>query len=121
MNRARRLGATLMVAAYAFCLFAPTVAFAYAGRASILHVLGESHGGMLVLHFHGGQDHRNHPAKQGQDTVHHCCGVISLPGLEPEAVASIIPPQAAVVLLPPPESVLSGCGAARLERPPRLS
>jgi hypothetical protein len=52
MNRLRRLGAAMMIMAYALGVVTPTVAFAYADQASIVHVLNESHGGMLVLHFH---------------------------------------------------------------------
>jgi hypothetical protein len=110
----------MMVAAYALGVLGPAVAFAHADHAAIMHVLGESHGGVLTLHFHEDDgDHHDHPAKPGSGPTHHCCGVVSLPGLEPSAVASIMPPQAMTALLPPAASSLSGCDTARLERPPR--
>jgi hypothetical protein len=116
----RRWGATLVVVAYAFAVLAPTVAFARADHASIVHVLSESHGGMLILHFHDDDgDRHEHPVKSGSGPVHHCCGVISLPGLEPSLIISIQPPQATTVLLPSSEPSRSGCGSSRLERPPR--
>jgi len=111
-----------MVAAYALGMLAPTVAFARADHASILHVLSESHGGMLILHFHDDEgDRHTYPAKPGSDPSHHCCGVISLPGLEPSVSIAIQPPDTVTALPPPVEPSLSGCGAARLERPPRSS
>jgi hypothetical protein len=122
MNDLRRLGAAMMVMAYAVGLITPTVAFAHADRASIAHVLSESHGGMLVLHFHDREGDRHHnPAKPGGGMAHHCCGLISLAALEPSINVAIIPPQTAMALLPPPAPSLSGRGAARLERPPKLS
>jgi hypothetical protein len=118
----RRWGATLMVAAYAFGVLAPTVAFARADHASIVHVLTESHGGVLVLHFHEDDgDHHGLPAKPGSHRLHHCCGVVSLPGLEPSTAVSVLPPQQTVTLVPAAERLLSGCGCARLERPPKSS
>jgi hypothetical protein len=108
--------------AYALGVIAPTVAFAYADQASIVHVLSESHGGMLVLHFHNHDgDRHDHPVKPGDGTAHHCCGFISLSGLEPTAAVVIIPPQTTMALVPPRAPSLFGLGAARLERPPRLS
>jgi hypothetical protein len=118
----RRWSATLVVAAYAFGVLAPTVVFAHADHASIVHVLSESHGGMLNLHFHDDDGNRHeHPAKPGSGPLHHCCGVVSLPGLEPSPAISIQPPQAMTALRPSSEHPRSGCDAARLERPPRLS
>jgi hypothetical protein len=112
----------MVVMAYVLGLIAPTVAFARADRGSIVHVLSESHGGMLVLHFHEGEgDRHDAPSNSGDGTVHHCCGLISLPGLEPAAAVAIMPPQTTIALLPTPTPSLSGCGAARLERPPKLS
>jgi hypothetical protein len=109
-----------MVAAYALGVLAPAVAFARADRASIIHVLSEAHDGMLILHFHEDDgDRHDHPAKSGSGPAHHCCGVTSLPGLEPEAAISILPPEAKTTLRLPAEQVLSSRGAARLDRPPK--
>jgi hypothetical protein len=120
-NRLRRLGAALMVAAYAVGVLMPAVAFASADRSSIIHVLGEAHGGMLILHFHEDDGDHQHTAKPGSGPVHHCCGVTSLPGLEPEAAVSILPPETVTALRLPAEQMLSGQGAARLDRPPKIS
>jgi hypothetical protein len=112
----------MMVMAYALGVVTPTVAFAYADHASIVHVLSESHGGMLVLHFHDHDgDRQDHPVKSGAGAAHHCCGCISLSGLEPPAAVAIMPPQTTMAPLPPPTPSLSGCGAARLDRPPKPS
>jgi len=112
----------MVVMAYVLGLIAPTVAFARADRASIVHVLSESHGGMLVLHFQEREgDRHDAPSNSGDGTLHHCCGSISLPGLEPAAAVAIMPPQTTIALLPKPTPSLSGCGAAPLERPPKLS
>ncbi len=112
----------MMVMAYALGVITPTVAFAYADHASIVHVLTESHGGMLVLHFHDHDvDRHNHPVRSGGDTAHHCCGMISFTGLEPSAVVTIVPPQTMMALLPPPAPSPDGCCVACLERPPKLS
>jgi hypothetical protein len=121
-RKLRALAATLMVAAYAFGVLAPTVAFARADSAAVLHVLSEPHDGMLVLHFHDGddeQDHHDHPAKPGSGQVHHCCGVVAVPGLEPGSAPAILPPVRTSTLLPLREQWLAGRGASRLERPPR--
>jgi hypothetical protein len=110
----------MMVMAYALGVIMPTVAFAYADHSSIVHVLSESHGGMLTLHFHDDDgDHHDQPTKPGSGPAHHCCGVVSLPGLAPSAAVSIMPPQAMTALLPHSEPSRSGCGTARLERPPK--
>jgi len=112
----------MIVMAYGLGVIAPTVAFAYADHASIVHVLGESHGGMLVPHFHDhGGDRHDHPVKPGGGAAHQCCGFVSLFGVEPSAAVSIFPPQTTIALLSPPTPSFSGRGAARLERPPRVS
>jgi len=123
VDRLRKLGAAVMVAAYALGVLAPAVAFARADRASIVHVLSESHDGMLILHFHeGGSNHHDQqPAKSGSGPVHHCCGVVSMPGLAPMAAVVILAPQTTQALLPPTEAFHDGCSAARLERPPNSS
>jgi hypothetical protein len=61
-NEPRRLGAAMMVVAYALGVLAPAVKFARADRASVEHVLSETHGGMLLLHFHDrGSDRHDRP------------------------------------------------------------
>jgi hypothetical protein len=121
-GKLRALAATLVVVAYAFGVLAPTVAFARADSAAVLHVLSEAHDGMLVLHFHDGDDdsdHHDHPAKPGSGQVHHCCGVVAVPGLEPGSAPTILPPVRSSTLLPLGARSLAGRSAPRLERPPR--
>ena len=121
-GKLRAWAATWMVAAYAFAVLVPTVAFARADSAAVLHVLSEAHDGMLVLHFHVGdddQDHHDHPAKPGPHTAHHCCGVVAVAGLAPGAAPSIQPPERGTSLLSLREQWRDGRSAARLERPPR--
>lgn len=125
-RKLRAWAATWMVAAYAFGVLAPTVAFARADSAAVLHVLSEAHAGMLVLHFHDDGDeqdhhHDHHPAKPGSGQAHHCCGVAAVPGLEPGSAPSIQPPISATAVLPLREQWHFGRGASRLERPPRSS
>jgi hypothetical protein len=114
----------LLVAAYAFGVLGPTVAFARADSASIVHVLSEAHGGMLTLHVHNDHihddgDRHDHPAKGGSNLAHHCCGVIAFPGLQPANDISILRPLLTRTLFALTEPSLSGGGLARLDRPPR--
>jgi hypothetical protein len=119
-NRLRRLRAAMIVVAYALGVLTPTVAFARADRDAIVHVLSESPGGMITVHFHDDDgDRHDHPVKPGAGPSHHCCGVVSLPGLEPSPAVAILPPQTTTAVLPTSEPLLSGRVAARLERPPK--
>ena len=122
----RRWGATLLVAAYAFGILGPAVAFARADCASIVHVLSEAHGGMLTLHVHHGHVHDNgerhdHSTKGGSNPAHHCCGVIAFPGLQPAYNISIFRPMLTRTPFALTELSLPGSAAARLDRPPRYS
>ena len=109
----------MMVVAYALGVFAPAVAFARADRDAIIHVLSESHDGTITVHFHDDDsDRQDHPAKPGDNPSHHCCGVVSLAGLEPSPTVALLPPQTAKAFLLSSEPSLYGCDAARLERPP---
>lgn len=122
-RRLRRWGAALLVAAYAFGILGPTVAFARADSASIVHVLSEAHGGMLNLHVHNDHVHHDgrhdHSTKGGSNLAHHCCGVIAFPGLQPADDISILRPVLTRTLFALTEPSLSGDGLARLDRPPR--
>ena len=109
----------MMVVAYALGVFAPAVAFAHADHDLIVHVLSESHGGMLVLHFHDHTGDRHDPPAKPGGGAHHCCGVISLPALEPSAAVAIMWPKTKAALIPPPSPSLSGCGARRLDVEPQ--
>jgi hypothetical protein len=128
-RRLRRWGAALLVAAYAFGVLGPTVAFAHADAASIVHVLSEAHGGMLTLHVHNENVHdahvhhdgerHDHSTKGGSNLAHHCCGVIAFPGLQPASDISILRPQLTRTLFALTAPSLSGAGLTRLDRPPR--
>jgi hypothetical protein len=77
---------------------------------------------MLILHFHDDDgDHHELPAKPGSHPVHHCCGVVSLPGLEPSSAISILPPQRTATMIPAADCRLIGRESPRLERPPKSS
>jgi hypothetical protein len=70
-KRLLRWGTAALVAIYALGILFPAVAFARADAASVIHVLSESHGGFLTLHFHDvGRDH-DHSKKPGH--AHQCC------------------------------------------------
>jgi len=115
----RYRAAALLATIYAFGILAPAIAFAHADRTSIVHVLTETHGGTLTPHFHHDEEQQEHSGKTGSKAAHHCCGVISLPGLEPSATLSVVQPTLTKILFPCSEPGLSGCGSARLDRPPR--
>ena len=127
LARTRDFYVGLMVAAYAFGILGPAVAFARADCASIVHVLSEAHGGMLTLHVHhhghvhdDGEPH-DHSTKGGSNPAHHCCGVMAFPGLQPADDISgfrPVPTRTPVALT---ELSLPDGGGARLERPPRYS
>ena len=119
-RRLKRWGVAVLAAVYAFGILAPTVAFAHADHASIVHVLTETHGGTLILHVHHDDPEHHHSGKTGSKLAHHCCGVISLPGLEPPLALALLQPGPARILVLEPEQLPSGCGLARLDRPPRL-
>jgi hypothetical protein len=57
-KRVRGWAAAILVAAYAFGVLVPSLAFSFDSQASIIHSLSEIHGGMLMPHLH----HDAHPA-----------------------------------------------------------
>jgi hypothetical protein len=116
----QRWGSAALVAVYALGILGPAVAFAHADAASVIHVLSESHGGFLTLHFHH-DDHHDRSKKSGSGPAHHCCGVISVSGLEPGADISLIPLALASTVTWPAEQQVSDCNLDRLDRPPRCS
>lgn len=118
--RLRRLGAVFLVVAYGLGALLPTVAFASADRSSIIHALSESHGGRLNLHVHTAHEgHHGSPAKYKQEFAHHCCGVVSPPGLEVTAIGFFLQPKIWSALSPSVQIVLSGNRLSRLDRPPK--
>jgi hypothetical protein len=95
------------------------VAFARADAASVIHVLSESHGGFLTLHFHNDADDHDHSKKTDDGHPHHCCGVTSIFGLEPGAGTSLIELPTATTIEWRSEYRVSDFNLDRLDRPPR--
>jgi hypothetical protein len=117
----RRWGTAALVAIYALGILGPAVAFAHADRDSVIHVLSESHGGFLTLHFHNdGRDH-DHSKKTDSSQTHHCCGVVAISGLEPGAEVSFNRLALTSAIAWPSEQRISGRNLGRLDRPPRYS
>ena len=71
----------MLVAAYAFGILGPALAFSLENNVSIVHSLMEGHGGSLILHLHHDDTDHQVPGKQGPHVGHHCCGVFALVGL----------------------------------------
>jgi hypothetical protein len=57
-KQVRGRAAGILVAAYAFGVLAPSLAFSFDSDASIIHSLTEVHGGLLMPHLH--HDHDDH-------------------------------------------------------------
>ncbi|MFX5994749.1 hypothetical protein ABTF10_18890, partial [Acinetobacter baumannii] len=51
-KQVRGWAAAILVAAYAFGILAPSLAFSFDNHTSIIHSLTEIHSGMLMLHAH---------------------------------------------------------------------
>lgn len=113
----------MLTAAYVFGLLGPAIAFAHADRDAIVHVLTEAHGGTLTLHVHGHDEQHTPSGKTGSTPgsklVHHCCGVTSLPGLEPDTAIILTTPILSRHSFAAAAPDLSGRASGRLDRPPR--
>ena len=120
--RARRVRiwvATFVVAAYAFGILGPTLAFSLENNASIVHSLTEDHGGSLFLHLHHDDTDHQVPGKQGSHVGHHCCGMFGLAGfLASDAAFTTVEVYAALVRTEPNEEHAIR-QLNRLDRPPR--
>jgi len=117
----KRWVTALLVAAYGFAVLAPAVAFAHADHDAVTHVLSESHGGALTLHFHSEGEQHEHSGKSGTKLAHHCCGLVSLPGLAPLGEVTILQPTMKRLRFAPAPQFQAGLFASRLDRPPRSS
>ncbi|HLI98486.1 MAG TPA: hypothetical protein VKT76_02115 [Bradyrhizobium sp.] len=121
LRRYDRSWAVAVLAAYALAVLLPSLAFSFDHDVSIVHSLTETHGGLLIPHFHHDDaDHKkaDHPSP---GEVHHCCGALSLVALLPPTEISMTAPVCAVLISPRPQDHRAGCGPMRLDRPPRLS
>jgi hypothetical protein len=117
-KRGRSWAAVMLVAAYAFGVLAPSVAFSFDANASIIHSLTEVHGGLLVPHLHHDNDHKN-SNQRVPGGGHHCCGVLALPGLPPPTEISVVDQICLPLVSTEPQDHHAACDAARLDRPPR--
>ena len=118
-KRFQRWGTAVLVAVYAFGILGPAVAFAHADAASVIHVLSEAHGGFLTLHFHKDDGDQDQSKKSDAGQTHHCCGVVSISGLESSAGIFFIPLTLASAIALPAEQRVSDRTLDRLDRPPR--
>ena len=119
-KQVRGWAAGILVAAYAFGVLAPSLAFSFDSDASIIHSLTEVHGGLLMPHLHHDHgDHKNSD-QRAPDGGHHCCGVLALPALPPPTEMISIADQICTSFVSAvPEDNHAACGPARLDRPPR--
>jgi hypothetical protein len=120
-KQVRGWAAGILVAAYAFGVLTPSLAFSFDSHASIIHSLTEAHGGMLVPHIHHDDADDKDSGKPSPGGGHHCCGVIALAGLLPPTEVSIAEQVCMSLISSVPQDLHAGCGPIRLDRPPRLS
>ena len=118
-KQARRWAAGIFVAAYAFGVLAPSVAFSFDSDASIVHALTEVHGGLLLPHLHHDDGGHQNSDQRAPGNGHHCCGVLIFPGLPAATDISITGPICAPLVSAVPQEDHAACGPARLDRPPR--
>ena len=118
-RRVRFWVATMLVAANAFGILGPALAFSLENNVSIVHSLTEDHGGPLILHLHRDDTDHQVPGKQGPHVGHHCCGVFGLVGLSASDVMfSTVQGYAALVRTEPKDEHAIR-RPNRLDRPPR--
>ena len=111
----------ILVAAYAFGVLAPSLAFSFVGEVSIVHSLTEAHGGLQIPHFHHDDADHEDSGQQLPGRAHHCCGVLSLAALPPPTNVSIADQKCVLLISSLLQDHHAGCDPMRLDRPPRLS
>ena len=122
ITRARRIRiwvASVVVAAYAFGILGPTLAFSLENKVSIVHSLTEAHGGSLILHLHHDDADHQAPGKQGPHVGHHCCGVFALAGLSSPAITFSAAEGYSPLVTSEPSDERALRQPSRLDRPPR--
>ena len=132
--------AVALAALYAFCLVAPTLAFAFSNDAAVPFCLTENHvsthhdAGAMHIHGDGGSHHHmedvhvdglSHDQSPPHDRSGNphggpadCCGLFPMAGLSGEPRIAFGPSNPASVLLPPLTDALHGRGPDRINRPP---
>jgi hypothetical protein len=137
--------AVALAVLYAFCLLAPTLAFAFSNDAAVPFCLTENHVSphhdAAAMHLHGdgghgdGGGHHHMEGVQADGLSHDqspphdhsghpnggpadCCGLFPMAGLSGEPRIAFGPSNLASVLLPPLTDALHGRGPDRINRPP---
>jgi len=118
-KRLRNWAATILVAAYVFGVLAPSLAFSFDSDASIIHSLTEVHGGLLAPHLHHDHDDHKNSGQRAPGGVHHCCGVLALPGLPPPTDITVADEICSSLVSTVPQDHQAACGPVRPDRPPR--
>jgi hypothetical protein len=118
-KQVRGWAAGILVAAYAFGVLAPSLAFSFDSDASIIHSLTEVHGGLLMPHVHHDHGDDKNSDQRAPGGGHHCCGVLAIPGLLPPTEISIVDQICLSLVSTVPQDHRAACGPARLDRPPR--
>jgi hypothetical protein len=117
----RLWAASFLVAAYAFGVLAPALAFSINRDASIIHSLEEAHDGILLLHVH--HDHRDqtNSSPQGPHVRHHCCGLFALQALSPLCTAYSFHEFSGALIKAARQDFSPVSKSSRLDRPPRIT
>src|SRR6476661_3490833 len=112
-KQVRDWAAFILVAAYAFGVLAPSLAFSFDSDASIIHSLTEVHGGLLMPHLH--HDHGNNEGsdQRAPSGAHHCCGVLALPGLPPPTEIYVADQICMSLVSTIPQDHRAACGPVR--------
>ena len=118
-RRVRNWVVTIVVAAYALVILAPTLAFSLENNVSIVHSMTEGHGGFLFLHLHHDDADHQLPDKQGPHVGHHCCGGFALAGLSASDAVLDSNEGCAALVRAEPKDQCSLRRPGRLDRPPR--
>jgi hypothetical protein len=133
----RMRAAAMLAAAYAFCVLAPSLAFAFADGAAVPfcltddHMVARQHANTVhvhadvAAHHHSGPDTshehsapRQHPDHGMTGNPGDCCGLFPMTGLSGESRISFEPSNLVSVAFPVPSDALHGRGPDRINRPP---
>lgn len=121
-NLWRKRAAAILVALYALCLLAPTVAFAFSDSSAPAHcaIVANEHQGLgeVSTHRHDGLDHsKSVPDNHG--LLGKCCGLFRVSAITPSFELVVAPaPQASDTTMLTVKG-LFGHSSGRIDRPPR--